>query len=102
MLRRPTRSTRTDTLFPYTTLFRSEGVADLADERLRRRDGKELHEIDLVGIDVEGDVRPQLEIEPQPLRFLGEMGHRREDGLVRPLREIGRRDRKSTRLNSSH
>src|SRR3546814_1761076 len=30
MIRRPTRSTRTDTLFPYTTLFRSqfeEGVA---------------------------------------------------------------------------
>src|SRR3546814_1215653 len=26
MLRRPPRSTRTDTLFPYTTLFRSPGV----------------------------------------------------------------------------
>src|SRR3546814_15426933 len=26
-LRRPPRSTRTDTLFPYTTLFRSEGEA---------------------------------------------------------------------------
>src|SRR3546814_11587824 len=26
MIRRPTRSTRTDTLFPYTTLFRSERV----------------------------------------------------------------------------
>src|SRR3546814_15207969 len=26
MIRRPTRSTRTDTLFPYTTLFRSEAV----------------------------------------------------------------------------
>src|SRR3546814_16168278 len=25
MIRRPTRSTRTDTLFPYTTLFRSVG-----------------------------------------------------------------------------
>src|SRR3546814_10780636 len=25
MIRRPTRSTRTDTLFPYTTLFRSRG-----------------------------------------------------------------------------
>src|SRR3546814_21069262 len=25
MVRRPPRSTRTDTLFPYTTLFRSEG-----------------------------------------------------------------------------
>src|SRR3546814_5997335 len=27
MIRRPPRSTRTDTLFPYTTLFRSEGRA---------------------------------------------------------------------------
>src|SRR3546814_3258386 len=26
MIRRPPRSTRTDTLFPYTTLFRSAGV----------------------------------------------------------------------------
>src|SRR3546814_15966024 len=31
MIRRPPRSTRTDTLFPYTTLFRSEtGQIDLA------------------------------------------------------------------------
>src|SRR3546814_16810764 len=27
MIRRPPRSTRTDTLFPYTTLFRSDGFA---------------------------------------------------------------------------
>src|SRR3546814_6827254 len=29
MIRRPPRSTRTDTLFPYTTLFRSKGDAEL-------------------------------------------------------------------------
>src|SRR3546814_71043 len=29
MLRRPPRSTRTDTLFPYTTLFRSENSQEL-------------------------------------------------------------------------
>src|SRR3546814_12933433 len=29
MLRRPPRSTRTDTLFPYTTLFRSTGFSNL-------------------------------------------------------------------------
>src|SRR3546814_10766282 len=28
MIRRPPRSTRTDTLFPYTTLFRSEETAE--------------------------------------------------------------------------
>src|SRR3546814_5220012 len=38
MIRRPPRSTRTDTLFPYTTLFRSQpkGFAAL----FRRRSGK--------------------------------------------------------------
>src|SRR3546814_6451392 len=30
MIRRPPRSTRTDTLFPYTTLFRSPVADDLA------------------------------------------------------------------------
>src|SRR3546814_494814 len=37
MIRRPPRSTRTDTLFPYTTLFRSVGGAEvvLAAERVR-------------------------------------------------------------------
>src|SRR3546814_6531543 len=37
MIRRPPRSTRTDTLFPYTTLFRSEGHwADVEGERAGR------------------------------------------------------------------
>src|SRR3546814_5419877 len=30
MIRRPPRSTRTDTLFPYTTLFRSSQIAKMA------------------------------------------------------------------------
>src|SRR3546814_13378799 len=29
MIRRPPRATRTDTLFPYTTLFRSEGLTHI-------------------------------------------------------------------------
>src|SRR3546814_8507162 len=46
MIRRPPRSTRTDTLFPYTTLFRSADrepmpkrkiAAEMADLPLRRR-----------------------------------------------------------------
>src|SRR3546814_695381 len=43
MIRRPPRSTRTDTLFPYTTLFRSELV------RLALGEGVERHHLDLVG-----------------------------------------------------
>src|SRR3546814_20056847 len=31
MIRRPPRSTRTDTLFPYTTLFRSAGLIVVMD-----------------------------------------------------------------------
>src|SRR3546814_6397081 len=40
MIRRPPRSTRTDTLFPYTTLFRSCGVrhAPVRRHRLPRPD----------------------------------------------------------------
>src|SRR3546814_5717215 len=34
MIRRPPRSTRTDTLVPYTTLFRSQLVAKTADEKI--------------------------------------------------------------------
>src|SRR3546814_6990741 len=34
MIRRPPRSTRTDTLFPYTTLFRSYFASREADERI--------------------------------------------------------------------
>src|SRR3546814_4447407 len=43
MIRRPPRSTRTDTLFPYTTLFRSAGIAlqrqhHAAEQRRERHD----------------------------------------------------------------
>src|SRR3546814_4935967 len=45
MIRRPPRSTRTDTLFPYTTLFRSAGLGDAgAVARMARlRGGRDLH-----------------------------------------------------------
>src|SRR3546814_9708131 len=42
MIRRPPRSTRTDTLFPYTTLFRSQGWRpdeDVADSKADGRQG---------------------------------------------------------------
>src|SRR3546814_14410210 len=38
MIRRPPRSTRTDTLFPYTTLFRSLRLDALALQRGKRAD----------------------------------------------------------------
>src|SRR3546814_12587734 len=39
MIRRPPRSTRTDTLFPYTTLFRSEGQRELPEQGIAGRTG---------------------------------------------------------------
>src|SRR3546814_3205612 len=48
MIRRPPGSTRTDTLFPYTTLFRS------ADELEVRGDARRVdiaHEADRIGVD---------------------------------------------------
>src|SRR3546814_7266273 len=39
MIRRPPRSTRTDTLFPYTTLFRSAALGHPASKPLGRRNG---------------------------------------------------------------
>src|SRR3546814_8453781 len=44
MIRRPPRSTRTDTLFPYTTLFRSE-AADIVAVVIRHHRAC-LHELD--------------------------------------------------------
>src|SRR3546814_1379697 len=38
MIRRPPRSTRTDTLFPYTTLFRSDYVVGADGARSKVRD----------------------------------------------------------------
>src|SRR3546814_15895133 len=39
MIRRPPRSTRTDTLFPYTTLFRSDDPRRILHRRLPRQPG---------------------------------------------------------------
>src|SRR3546814_20561921 len=39
MIRRPPRSTRTDTLFPYTTLFRSIEALSPVEQELQADDG---------------------------------------------------------------
>src|SRR3546814_6302554 len=44
MLRRPPRSTRTDTLFPYTTLFRSPQAQRIAVLRRRQCEASGQHE----------------------------------------------------------
>src|SRR3546814_12732505 len=49
MIRRPPRSTRTDTLFPYTTLFRSELAIALPHPHLPEKDGTRTFEPDRDG-----------------------------------------------------
>src|SRR3546814_4677346 len=39
MIRRPPRSTRTDTLFPYTTLFRSVALRQVSNRRRKTLNG---------------------------------------------------------------
>src|SRR5688572_31521928 len=73
MIRRPPRST----LFPYTTLFRSHCRSDEGRESRGRRDV----------------IRSQL-----PCEALEHLGRSR----ARAIRNRPHRDRKSTRLNSSH
>src|SRR3546814_18401618 len=59
MLRRPLRSTRTDTLFPYTTLFRS--ARGRTEARGPRTDDRDLHAI-------KGDRLTHTHAPPRPKR----------------------------------
>src|SRR3546814_12467206 len=85
MIRRPPRSTLTDTLFPYTTLFRSGAAVDLENQRhappfaIARR-------------------------QRQPAVDRQAVEARRRADLAHLAQRLRRRegDRKSTRLNSSH
>src|SRR3546814_7228522 len=102
MIRQPPRSTRTDTLFPYTTLFRSEEhcSAKIACGLKSLLDGRQTVE--------RGEF---VEHEPGAQTVRPRHRHEARDGQVRPERQertvqlqvliIGG-DRKSTRLNSSH
>src|SRR3546814_5736543 len=63
MIRRPPRSTRTDTLFPYTTLFRSH-LADDARDLEARAEGQ--GRLDLV---LPLDHQDVGEVAPDRLRF---------------------------------
>src|SRR3546814_19946830 len=98
MIRRPPRSTRTDTLFPYTTLFRSVGKQQDRDERGH-------HVIAIT--QVRGRDRPRLD----RFRHVVPFDHARlyDPGFTPAQSALGvfalrwnGTDRKSTRLNSSH
>src|SRR3546814_17646009 len=98
MIRRPPRSKRTDTLFPYPTLFRSENGGPEA------------------AVPVEGVVARSGQVAHQPAvghRVAGAGAAVAEDAVAAcvtlqrapvalPRRVRAFVDRKSTRLNSSH
>src|SRR3546814_11156701 len=130
MIRRTPRSTRTDTLFPYTTLFRSPSNLDLAvvendaalADRVEARRHRQHGRLTATRV---ADQRDELALVHQQVEILdhGQRSLGRGIDLVEPVefkvapfhraasgREIGfgkrdilaAGDRKSTRLNSSH
>src|SRR3546814_7677480 len=108
MIRRPPRSTPTDTLFPYTTLFRSDdrarfllalaahAIAAQDVDRLRRQPDMAHHRDAALGQEFD---RRRQHLAPLDLDRCGAGFLEQGRGIVeRPFRA----DRKSTRLNSSH
>src|SRR3546814_2142278 len=100
MIRRPPRSTRTDTLFPYTTLFRSatllsetqEKVAQYHDELLRAKAETE-------------NIRRRAQDDVAKARKFGTESFAESLIPVKDSLEAAlalTEDRQSTRLNSSH
>src|SRR3546814_13693206 len=100
MIRRPPRSTRTDTLFPYTTLFRSTDALGQAKAVLRtstKVDG--LHYPFTVTASVASSLGDGVVV-PGALAKLELEGNVVGTVFDEPIRRAI--DRKSTRLNSSH
>src|SRR3546814_14890424 len=98
MLRRPPRSTRTDTLFPYTTLFRSKPHAQ----------GEAAREYAVLPYEEFIRARTLVNAKGKPFGLYLNSRHDRAVNLVSQClnQMIGLvgpdLDRKSTRLNSSH
>src|SRR3546814_9797242 len=98
MNRRPPRSTRTDTLFPYTTLFRSASgmsrFGPFPDPTLLL-DHDEAEAAFATMLDGGGS-------DEQVAAFLSTLSDRGETMVEIAAAAQAMRDRKSTRLNSSH
>src|SRR3546814_19718531 len=93
MKRRPPRSSRTDTLFPYTTLFRSR------DEDAERAHHENPEDEERIGQAVPRDELPRRNRRHETAG--DDRRRRRRGGLVDVVLEDSPLDRKSTRLNSS-
>src|SRR3546814_7391297 len=122
MIRRPPRSTRTDTLFPYTTRFRSHAPAGRPAGRVSRSADGRRSFFALLGL--QRRAVPQFAFKDQVLQVAHALGIENpvemvefmlhhpgmpaidlalQPAAVRQRATIAdTRDRKSTRLNSSH
>src|SRR3546814_15901310 len=97
MIRRPPRSTRTDTLFPYTTLFRAHLhrlALALVGKRAAATRLEGLGRLG-IGLEIDGIVVDQAEHQAPAVQS-GAAEHAADADAAQG------RDRKSTRLNSSH
>src|SRR3546814_2851909 len=92
MIRRPPRSTRTDTLVPYTTLFRSAGATDEFGRHRRAGGERGVEQVRARLVEARfaeigkarGEIQPVVETRPGELQF-----GRILLEVLRPLREVG-------------
>src|SRR3546814_16284567 len=100
MIRRPPGSHRTDTLFPYTTLFRSEACAEAGDtaENLIPVGIETDHGLWVAALRASGRVIYQI----NPLAASRYRSRHSVSGSKSDSADAVMLDRKSTRLNSSH
>src|SRR3546814_12822488 len=90
MIRRPPRSTRTDTLFPYTTLFRSCSFMSFQSPTVQGFFDPDTHTVSYI---VSDPVTKAAAIIDPVLGYLPRIAR---------TSTTAAEDRKSTRLNSSH
>src|SRR3546814_14153637 len=101
MIRRPPRATRTDTLFPYTTLFRSQYAWGRSQLTFSCGPSWRWYGRDPYSRAVGGSVSWQRPTgKRSQMRIEGGIVH--QTNLRNVLQTADDLDRKSTRLNSSH
>src|SRR3546814_1869182 len=98
MIRLPPRSTRTDTLFPYTTLFRS--LLDLDDQFAlfvqRGGVGRDLHDQRGVGLVAETGLHARVLLQPNLVAALDQVAGRRRHQCDEAFEGLGFRSEEQT------